>query len=88
MAAYALAYYGEVAKDIEKIDKSERERINEAIQKLAENPFPQGAIKVEGYKGQNVLRIRTGKYRILYLVGLQAKEIIIVKVDKRERVYG
>ncbi|HDL16158.1 MAG TPA: hypothetical protein ENH28_08430 [Euryarchaeota archaeon] len=40
-------------------------------------------------KGEtNIYRIRTGKYRILFEVNKSNKFIVILKIDKRGRVYN
>ncbi|EDY34287.1 hypothetical protein ABOONEI_2499, partial [Aciduliprofundum boonei T469] len=40
-----------------------------------------GTIKVEGY--ENIRRKRVGRYRILYMIDKQRKEVLIVKIEKR-----
>lgn len=34
-----------------------------------------------------MFRVRVGKYRVLYEVYEKEKEVVIIKIDKRERVY-
>ncbi|OFV67139.1 MAG: Plasmid stabilization system [Candidatus Syntrophoarchaeum caldarius] len=43
-------------------------------------------MRVKGEKG--VYRARVGKYRILYSVFEEEGLVLVLKVDKRERVYG
>lgn len=62
-----------------------RERILNKLRGLSADSEPRGAIKVIG-EG-NVYRIRVGDYRILYEIYHTEKKIILVKIDKRSRVY-
>ena len=39
------------------------------------------------YKAEKVFRVRVGDYRILYSVSYEENLILIIKVDKRGRVY-
>ena len=58
------------------------ERIHEGLLKLARDPYVKGTIKVKGT--DNIRRLRVGKYRVLYVVLEGEKEILVVKVEKRE----
>lgn len=52
---------------------------------LTENPVPHNAKSIVNAHG--VFRIRVGDFRILYRINYQTQKIIIVIIDKRERVY-
>ena len=69
------------------INKVGGKRILEKIDKLEENPFPQEVERVEDFEGEKVFRIRVGDQRILYIVRYNPNKLIVVKVDKRSRVY-
>jgi mRNA-degrading endonuclease RelE of RelBE toxin-antitoxin system len=58
-----------------------KKRINEAILEIKENPFRKGTIKIENYN--NIRRRRVGKYRILYVIDSERKEILLVKIERR-----
>jgi len=73
--------------DFRHIKKYGGERIREKIEKLEENPFPQDIERVEDFKGEKVFRVRVGDQRILYIVRYNPNKLIVVKVDKRSRVY-
>lgn len=62
------------------------ERISSKIEILKQNPVPHDAKRVLGYESPT-FRIRIGKYRTLYRINYEEKRIIVVKIDKRERVY-
>ena len=61
-----------------------RERINRAIQRLAENPRPPGVKKLTAREGY---RIRVGDYRILYQIDDGVEVVIIYRVMSRGDVY-
>ena len=69
-----------------------RDRVIEAIQKLAEEPRPRGARKLAGeMRGACGLsppvRVRIGEYRVLYDVDDEAQKITILRVKHRRDVY-
>lgn len=55
-----------------------------AIDALAEDPKPPGAIKLQGREGY---RLRVGDYRVLYRVDDEAQEVLITRVGHRRNVY-
>ncbi|MEK6910607.1 MAG: type II toxin-antitoxin system RelE/ParE family toxin [Nanoarchaeota archaeon] len=62
------------------------ERISGKLKTLKINPVPQDAKRLMGYN-LPVFRIRIGKYRAIYRINYQENRIIIVKIDKRDKVY-
>lgn len=60
-------------------------RILKKISLLKENPVLYESKKV--VNEDNIYRVRTGDYRILYKIDWDEKVILIVKIDKRSRVY-
>jgi mRNA interferase RelE/StbE len=71
-------------KQILKLDKKAIPVIKTAIAKLAEDPRPQGYIKL---KGENAYRIRTGKYRIIYEINDDIVLVTVVSVGHRKNIY-
>lgn len=61
-------------------------RIITRLKILRENPVPNDAKRVIGYE-KLTFRLRVGNYRALYMVNHEDKRIIVVKIDKRHRVY-
>ncbi len=70
-------------KFLDSLDESDRKRIKEKLRLLAENPFSLPYKKIKGR--ENTYRIRVGNFRVIY--SLRSREIRILKIDKRERVY-
>ena len=62
------------------------ERISEKLEMLKQNPVPHDAKRVLSYE-LPTFRIRIGKHRALYRINYEEKIIIVVKIDKREKVY-
>jgi mRNA interferase RelE/StbE len=86
VAAYKVLIKASAGKELERLGtKSDRARIVERIQAMADNPKPHGCEKLAGYS--NRFRIRQGNYRVVYLVDDQRREITIFKVGDRKDVY-
>ena len=72
-------------KDLRKLPPGITERIVEAVENLAENPFPHGVEKLSG--SEHAYRIRLGDYRIVYEVVRESKLVEIQRVRHRKDVY-
>ena len=66
-----------------------RGQIRRKIDKLAAAPFPRGSKVLKGVTEADgpVHRIRSGKYRILYVVNVSSAEVIILDIGHRKDVY-
>ncbi|MFC4000897.1 type II toxin-antitoxin system RelE/ParE family toxin [Prauserella oleivorans] len=63
------------------------EAIEDAIERLAEDPRPHGCITLSGADVRDVWRIRVGNYRICYQIDDGALYILVVTVSTRDDVY-
>jgi mRNA-degrading endonuclease RelE of RelBE toxin-antitoxin system len=81
---FDVTYSNQTVKFLRNCDKNIAERILEKIEKLRENPILPETIKV---KGEDTLRVRVGKIRILYIIKKIDNVLLITKIDKRPRVY-
>ena len=71
---------------LKKSDKHIATRLIDKIEEtLVNNPVPHNAVPIVGE--HNVFRIRIGDYRSIYRINYQENKIIIVKLDKRSKVY-
>jgi len=84
---FPAEFSNQSGKYIKKLDTITKKRVQEKLNKLEENPFPQEVERVEDYQGEKVFRVRVGNQRILYIVRYNPNKLLIVKVDKRPRVY-
>ncbi len=83
---FEIFYDKQPEKFLEKLDKHIATRLINKIEfALADKPVPHNATTMEGEHG--VFRIRIGDFRALYRVNYETNRIIIVKIDKRSRVY-
>ena len=74
-------------KFIESQDKPTKQRIKKAVEGLTEDP-PKGDIKVmQGYT-DNRMRLRVGKYRIIYRYANKVAVVLhVMKIDSRGDIY-
>ena len=85
MASYNVEVSKSVRKkDLPAIPKSDVVKIVKRIEGLADNPFPEGAIRL---KSREEWRIRQGDYRILYVVEHDIVTVFVVKVGHRREIY-
>jgi len=61
-----------------------RRRIGDAIDQLAAEPRPPGAVKLAG---RDDFRIRVGNYRIVYAVDDAERLILVARIAHRREVY-
>lgn len=67
-----------------------RKQVVKKAKALHSEPHPPGSKKlkdVETAEGDPVYRVRSGDYRILYIVRSNPNEIIIIDIDNRKDVY-
>lgn len=85
MALYKIVVSRSVRKkDILSIPRVDVVKIIKRIESLADNPFPEGAIRL---KGREEWRIRQGDYRILYVVEHEIVTVFVIKVGHRREIY-
>lgn len=73
------------ARQLRKLDAAARRRVQAAIEILAEQPRPGGAVKLAGGDGE--WRVRTGDYRIVYEVHDNVLVVLVVAIGHRREVY-
>ncbi len=88
MASFPAEFSTRASREIKKLDVQVKGRILERINRLEQNPFPQEVERVENFEGEKIFRVRVGDYRLLYVVRYNPSKLIVVKVDKRSRVYN
>ena len=75
-------------KFLEKLDKHIRDRIEERLKKLEEEPVPSDAKFIYRDNEDKVFRYRIGDFRALYKLKDKEKIVLVAKIDKRPRVYN
>ncbi len=81
---FEVEYSNQSVKFLKNCDKKLIERVLEKIEKLRENPIIPETIKV---KGEDTLRVRVGKARILYIIKGKDNTLLITKIEKRPHAY-
>lgn len=74
-----------VQKQLDSLPDDIRDRILEKILPLAENPRPEGVVKLKGY--ENEYRIRIGDYRVRYEINDTESMVILLHCKHRKDVY-
>jgi mRNA interferase RelE/StbE len=86
MASYKVTWKRSAARELEKLPKDVISRIVDAVEQLANDPYPRGAERLVG--ARRTYRIREGSYRIIYTVMGKALTVEIIKVGHRKDVYS
>jgi mRNA interferase RelE/StbE len=84
MAGYEIFFKESVWKDIRKVPKSDLKKILSRIQNLGDNPRPIGCEKLTG---QELYRVRQGKFRIVYSIQDDELTIWVIRIGHRSNVY-
>ncbi len=75
-------------KFLDKLDSHIKERIENTLRRLENNPVPSDAVFIGREGGEKIFRYRIGDYRALYSLDETKKTILVIKIDKRPRVYN
>lgn len=81
---YSLYVRGRADRELSRLPPDVQQRLDAAIDALADDPRPRGSKKLQGRRGRSV---RVGDYRVLYEVDDEAQEITVTKVAHRREVY-
>jgi mRNA interferase RelE/StbE len=81
---YTLEILRTAQKQLAKIASQERVRIVSAIRNLAEDPRPDGAMKLTG---RPAWRIRIGAYRVIYEIQDNQLRVLVIEVGHRREIY-
>jgi mRNA interferase RelE/StbE len=86
---YGFAYSERALAFLNTIPPKFRKQIVAKITALAGNPHPAGHKIVQGMKNgeEIVYRIRSGDYRMLYVVRTDPSHIVVLDIDHRKDVY-
>jgi mRNA interferase RelE/StbE len=86
MSRYHLEIRPSVEKTLRKIrDVQLQQRLNNAFEKLSENPRRSGAEKMSGFDKR--YRFRVGDYRIVYEIHDTVLLVLILAVGDRKEIY-
>jgi mRNA interferase RelE/StbE len=83
---YEIIIDNSAEKDLDGLSKEVVRKVAKVIDKLANNPRPFGAKKLKAAE-EDLFRIRSGDYRIVYAVAEEIKIVNIRRVRHRKDVY-
>ena len=81
MIIYKVIIPKPIQKQLDELQKDLKIRITDRILALAENPRPDGVVKLKGI--ENEYRIRIGDYRVRYEI--EDQNLIVLVLDCRHR---
>ena len=84
-ARYTIDVSRPAEKQIRALDPQVRARIEKRIDSLSETPRPHGCQKMHGF--ENLYRVRTGDWRVVYEIRDNVLLVLVVAVRHRREVY-
>ncbi|MBI3775003.1 MAG: type II toxin-antitoxin system RelE/ParE family toxin [Gammaproteobacteria bacterium] len=85
MASYKLLWKRSAEKELRTFPRDVIAKVILAAESLTENPFPSGVRKLVGT--DNIYRVRTGDYRLVYRVEGELLIVEVIRVGHRKDVY-
>jgi len=85
MAEYSIEVSATAERQIKKLTKRDQHRVINVIKQLGLEPRPRGCRKLRAY--DDIYRVRTGVFRILYSVEDDRLLVLVLKVGHRKGVY-
>jgi len=82
--SYEVIFHAGALREFDKLPDATRRRLTRIIDDLAEEPRPQGVVKLASV---DAYRIRVGDYRIVYAVRDERLVVLIVKVGHRRDIH-
>jgi len=88
MPKYTIVFKKSALKELQAIPERSQQKILDAIQLLALNPYTE-ILQIKKLKGSDSLyRVRVQDYRVIYTLENQELKILIVKIGHRKDVYN
>ena len=84
--AYQIEFTPAADRAFRKLERRAQQRIDKALSLLAENPRPPKAEFLKG-KFRGYLRVRTGNFRIIYIIEDDRLVVCIVRIADRKDAY-
>ncbi|SOD78542.1 type II toxin-antitoxin system RelE family toxin [Spirosoma fluviale] len=84
MAEYTVILTKTAQKQLDKLPDQVVDTLLDAIEKLGEEPRPEGCKKLKGRSGY---RIRKGNYRIIYDIQDDVLIVEVVAISHRRQIY-
>ena len=81
---YKIIIKKHAKKFIDSLPKADRKRLVDAIEKL---PNGEDIKPLKGHQKEGLLRLRIGKYRIIYTVDHGKLIVLVIDADSRGQIY-
>ena len=85
MPQYAIEFKPSADKALKRLPAEAQRRIVAATERLAENPRPLGAIKLQGE--EQTYQVRVGDYRLVYDIHDDKLIVLVLRVAHRKDAY-
>jgi len=82
---YEVEFTPSASRDFHSLDQASQTRIGKRLDALAENPFPQGARKLQAVP--TMYRIRVGVFRVIYKVENDRLVVLVIRIRHRREAY-
>jgi mRNA interferase RelE/StbE len=83
---YAITISQSALKELQRLQKPTIKKIEKAITELAKTPRPAGVKKLKE-NTEDLYRIRSGDYRVVYSIEDEIKVVDIRKIGHRKDIY-
>lgn len=83
--AYSIEFTGAAKRQFDKLPGNAKRRLAETIDRLSNDPRPDGVMKLSG-EG-NLYRVRSGDYRVVYRIEDGRLLVLVVKIGHRREIY-
>ncbi len=85
---YKLKFLGKALEDLKRIDRAHQKIVKAKLLILAKNPAAlKNNIKKIGGAEDNLYRLRTGSYRVIFKKEENQLIIIVVRIGHRKEIY-
>lgn len=84
---WGLEYSSSARKYLKRLKKSDRERIENTVDKLRDGPYNRKDLDIKRLNGREGWRLRVGDWRVLYSVYNAEILISVVKIAPRGEAY-
>jgi len=85
MVAYKVAILPSALDRLARVPRPDQKRLQAKIDQLSDDPRPAGAKRLHGKR--ELLRLRSGHYRVIYTVEDNRRAILIIRIGHRREVY-
>jgi len=85
MPTYTVLFKPSADKQLQRLPKDAQKRIVRAVEALADDPQPSGAVKLAGE--DNLWRIRVGSYRVVYAIDEDKLIVLVLRIAHRKDIY-